>query len=129
MKKLLFICLMLTGLALQAQDRKVITTIYTGAIVDSTTTLTLDGNYAWGVQCVWLSGSGTLDGTVEILVSNSATANFIRYDTNSFKTIDAAIGNWAFESDNLPWKYLRCVIANNNMTGATITVTLVKQRK
>ena len=129
MKKILFICLMLTGLALQAQDRKIITTIFTGAICDTTTTLTLDGNYSWGVQAVWLSGAGTLDGTVEILVSNSATANFIRYDTNSIKTIDAATGNWAFESDNLPWKYFRVVIADNNMTGATITVTLVKQRK
>lgn len=128
MKKLLLICLMLTVLALQAQDRKVITSLYSVAIQDTTVTLTMDGNYAWGLQLVWSGGTGTLDATCEIQVSNYPTSNFIKYSDNSSTTLTAASGNWVYESGSQYWKYWRLVFTDNNMTGATITAKLVRMR-
>ena len=128
MKKLLFICLMLTGLALQAQDKKVITSLYSIPIQDSTVTLTMDNNYAWGLQLVWSGGTGTLDATCEIQVSNYPTSNFKKYSDNAAVTLSAATGNWVYESGSQYWKYWRLVFVDNNMTGATITAKLVRLR-
>lgn len=117
------------AITIQAQDRKVIADVFSALTVkDTTYTLTMDGNYRWGFQLVWTGGTGTLDGTVTIQVSNYPTTNFVTYATNSTTTLSSAAGNWTFEDTGLTWKYWRVEIVDNNMTGGTLNGKIIRMK-
>ncbi|MFA5401441.1 MAG: hypothetical protein WC359_13410 [Dehalococcoidia bacterium] len=129
MKKILILLLLSLSLAAQAQNRKVITEVFTDlAIADSTTTYTMDNSYQWAFQLVWSGGTGTLDGTVALYVSNYPTSNYILYDTYATTTLSKATGNWLFSDTNMTFQYFRVIVTKNNMTGGTLTGKLIRMK-
>jgi len=129
MKKVLVFIALVFSIATQAQERKVVTTLFSGNVADTTLTMTYDGDYRWAVSAVWASGVGTLDATVTVQVSNDRHVNYVSYATNSTKTLSTAAGSWQFEDDILAWRYLRVKVLKNTLTSGTVAIKIVKIQK
>lgn len=128
MKKLIILLLLACSISFaQAQDRKVIQSLFTALPVhDTTFTYTWDNNYMWGFQLVWTGAKTGLNGIVTLQVSNYPTTNFVKYSTTSLDSIQAATGNWTFSDDKFLWKYFRVTVADNDSVGCLLTAKVVK---
>ena len=72
-----------------------------------------------GIQIVWASLTGTLDGSIVISVSNDGT----NWDTvGSATTISSASGNKCIAIENIFFTYIKVDATKNNITGGNITV-------
>jgi hypothetical protein len=72
-----------------------------------------------GMQIIWTSLTGTLDGSVVLQVSNDGT-NFDNAHTPV--VVSGASGNDAVALDNIFFAYYRVVATKNNVTGGTVAV-------
>ncbi len=73
-----------------------------------------------GLQIVWESLSGTLDGTVTVYVSNDGT-NWD--DIGTPTTISTATGNQCIGIEDVFFTYVKVVATKNNITSGTISVS------
>lgn len=73
-----------------------------------------------GLQIVWASLTGTLDGTVTVSVSNDGS----NWDTvGTPTTISSASGNKCIAIENVFFSYVKVEATKNNITGGTISVS------
>jgi len=129
MKKILFICLLLSGMAVQAQVGKVITTVInTTTIADSTKSVgPFNMDYSWNVT-ITSASLDAADASVEIQVSNASAGPWVDYDAN-FNSLLPASGTVAFEAESLNWTYLRVVILKGSCASGTMKVVMSKYKK
>jgi hypothetical protein len=129
MKKLIIICLLLSGLAVQAQVGKVVTTlINTTTVADTTTTIgPLNMDYLWNItiQSTTLSAA---DASVEIEVANASAGPWVDYDSN-FNSLLPTTGVTAFGDVELGWLYMRVIILKNSAATGDIKVVMSKYKK
>lgn len=72
-----------------------------------------------GLQIIWDSLTGTLDGVVTVYVSNDGT-NWDAIGTPT--TISSATGNQCIGIEDVFYTYVKVVATKNNVTGGTISV-------
>jgi len=72
-----------------------------------------------GMQIIWASLTGTIDGSVVLQVSNDGT-NFDNAHTPV--VVSGVGGNDAVALDNIFFGYYRVVATKNNVTGGTVSV-------
>ncbi len=129
MKKLIIICLLISGMAVQAQVGKVVTTlINTTTVADTTTTIgPLNMDYLWNItiQSVSLSAA---DASVEIEVANASAGPWVDYASNMNATLPTT-GTVAFSDDHLDWLYMRVVVLKNSAASGTVEVKMLKYKR
>jgi hypothetical protein len=129
MKKLIIICLLISGMAVQAQVGKVVTTIISSTTIADTTKsfgpLNMDYNWNITVQTASLDAG---DASVEIQVANVSTGPWIDYASNMNATLPTT-GTVAFSYDHLDWLYMRVVVLKNAASSGTVEVKMLKYKR
>jgi len=129
MKKLIIICLLISGMAVQAQVGKVVTTIISSTTIADTTKsfgpLNMDYNWNITVQTASLDAG---DASVEIQVANVSTGPWIDYASNMNATLPTT-GTVAFSDDHLDWLYMRVVVLKNAASSGTVEVKMLKYKR
>jgi hypothetical protein len=73
-----------------------------------------------GIQIVWTSLTGTLDGVVTVYVSNDGT-NWD--DIGTPTTISTASGNQCIGIEDVYFAFIKVIAVKNGVTGGTISVS------
>lgn len=129
MKKLIIICLLISGMAVQAQVGKVLTTIIASTtIADSTKNIgPLNMNYQWNLT-VQTASLNAGDATVHLEVANATAGPWTDYASNMNATLPTT-GSVAFSDTNMAWLYMRVVVAKVSATTGTFIVKMLTYKK